>query len=90
MKLGIRDLKAKSGRDSGLTVCAGGGLPKTTFGITGVKKPIGDPLRMDSLFSPGLHYRSPVVSRFGKLHKNTELAHAAVIKLDFSRLAVLY
>ena len=35
LKLGIRDLKAKSGRDSGLKLCAGGGMPKITLGITG-------------------------------------------------------
>ena len=34
--LGIRDFKAKSGRDSGLKVCAGGEIPKITFGITGL------------------------------------------------------
>ena len=33
LRLGIRDLKAKSGRDSGLKVCAGGGMPKVTLGI---------------------------------------------------------
>ena len=43
LKLGIRDLKAKSRRDSGLKVCAGGGTPKITRGITGLKDPIGDP-----------------------------------------------
>ena len=41
MKLEIRDFKAKSGRDSGLKVCAGGELPKITHGITGLKNPIG-------------------------------------------------
>ena len=34
MKLGTRDFKAKSGRDSGLKVCAGDGMPKITVGIT--------------------------------------------------------
>ena len=34
LKLGIRDLKAKSGRDSGLKVYARGGMPKITLGIT--------------------------------------------------------
>ena len=32
LKLGIRDLKAKSGRVSGLK-CVGGGMPKITLGI---------------------------------------------------------
>ena len=36
LKLGIRDLKAKSGRDSGLKVYARGGMPKITLGITGL------------------------------------------------------
>ena len=44
LKLGIRDFIAKSGRDSGLKVCAGGGMPKIALGITGLKNPIGDPL----------------------------------------------
>ena len=51
-----------------------------------------------SLLSPGLHH-SLVVSNFGKLHlhlhllpyKNTELAHAAVIRLGLvSLLVVVY
>ena len=33
---GIRDLKAKSGRDSGLKVCARGGMANITLGITGL------------------------------------------------------
>ena len=36
LKLGIRNFKAKSGRDSGLKVCAGGGMPKIALGITGL------------------------------------------------------
>ena len=43
LRLAIRDFKAKSGRDSGLKVCEGGGVPKITLGITGLKNPIGDP-----------------------------------------------
>ena len=34
LKLGIRDFNTKSGRDSGLKVCAEGGMPKITLGIT--------------------------------------------------------
>ena len=41
LKLGIRDFKAKSGRDSGLKVCAGGGMPKITLGITGLLEILG-------------------------------------------------
>ena len=44
LKLGIWGFKAKSGRNSGLKVCAGGGVPKITLGITGLKIPNGDPL----------------------------------------------
>ena len=43
-KLGIWGFKAKSGRNSGLKVCAGGGVQKITLGITGLKIPNGDPL----------------------------------------------
>ena len=51
LKLGIRDFKAKSERDLGLKVCAGGGMPKITrVGITEVKNLIGDPLRMKACF----------------------------------------
>ena len=41
LKLGIRDFTAKSGRDSGLKVCAGGGMPKITLGITGLLEILG-------------------------------------------------
>ena len=41
LKLGIRDFKAKSGRDSGLKVCAGGGMPKIDLGITGLLENLG-------------------------------------------------
>ena len=37
LKLGIRDLKAKSGRDSALKVRAGGGMPKITLGVIGLR-----------------------------------------------------
>ena len=36
LKLGIWDFKTKSWRDSGLIVCAEGGMPKITLGITEV------------------------------------------------------
>ena len=41
LRLGIRDFKAKSGRYSGLKVCAGGGVPKITLGITGLPEILG-------------------------------------------------
>ena len=37
----IRDFTEKSGRDSGLKVCAGGGVPKTTLGITRLLEILG-------------------------------------------------
>ena len=49
LKLGIRDLKAKSGRDSGFQILPSGLRDCTRFlvGITGLKNPIGDFLRND-------------------------------------------
>ena len=41
LKLGIRDFKTKSGRDSGLKVCLGGGMPKITLGIMGLHNILG-------------------------------------------------
>ena len=41
LKLGIRDFTAKSGRDSGLKVRAGGGRPKIALGITGLLEILG-------------------------------------------------
>ena len=41
LRLGIRDFKAKSGRDCGLKVCAGGGVPEITHGITGLPEILG-------------------------------------------------
>ena len=35
LKLGIRDFKTKSGRDSGLKVCDGDEMPKINLEITG-------------------------------------------------------
>ena len=85
LKLGIRDFKVKSERDLGLKVCAGGGMPKITLGITrlqevlgrdyGSEKPYWGPSENESLLSPSLYYRSPVASRFGKLHLNSHLSY---------------
>ena len=41
LKLEIRGLKAKSGRDSGLKVCLGGERPKITLRITGLHEIVG-------------------------------------------------
>ena len=37
----MRDLKAKSGQDSGLKACLRGGMPKITLGITGLHEILG-------------------------------------------------
>ena len=60
LKIGIRDFRAKSGRDSGLKVCAGGGMPKITLGITGLKIPYGDPLTLKAAAGYiGSRFKSP-------------------------------
>ena len=60
LKLGIRGFRAKSGQDSGLKVCAGGGMPKITLGITGLKIPYGDPLTLRaSAGYTGSRFKSP-------------------------------
>ena len=41
LKLEIRDMKVKCGRDSGLKVRAQGGMPKLTLGITGLHQILG-------------------------------------------------
>ena len=45
LKLGIRDLKAKSGRDSALKVRAGGGIPKITLWDYRITRNFGSGLR---------------------------------------------
>ena len=62
LKLGIRDLKEKSGRVSRLKVCTGGGMPKITLGITGlheilrrdfgVEEPCWEPSYIAGVISP--------------------------------------
>ena len=80
MKLEIRDFKAKSGRDSGLTVCEAGGMqrepsglrdcPKFWVGITGLKNPIVDPLfaqgRESNLVSRPQLFKSWISNRSNK------------------------
>ena len=60
-------------------------MPKITLGITGLHKVLGPdyeseksywgPSENESLFSRGLHYKSPAASRFGKLHLNPHLSY---------------
>ena len=45
LRLGIRDFKAKTGRDSGLKVCAGGGMPKNNSRDYGIARNFGSELR---------------------------------------------
>ena len=46
----IRDFTEKSGRDSGLKVCAGGGVPKTTLGITRLLEIVGRDYGIEKLY----------------------------------------
>ena len=65
MKLGIRDFKAKWGRDWGLKVYAEGGMQKITLGITvlqerlgrdyEIEKPVGNPPTTEKLKEPELN-----------------------------------
>ena len=60
-------------------------MPKITLGITelhevfcrdyGSEKPFWGPSENESLPPPGRHYRSPVASRFQKLHLNSHLSY---------------
>ena len=62
LKVGIRELKAKSGRYSGLKVRTGCGMPNITLGITGLREILGrdyqiaDGVRnISTLFNPFLY-----------------------------------
>ena len=73
LKLGIRDFKAKSRRDSAMKLGAGGGMPKITLGITGceefrvkitgLKNTIGDPPSSGPTSTDSTNYRK-LVSNF--------------------------
>ena len=64
-------------------------MPKITLGITGLhevlgpdyesEKPYWGTSENESLLSPGLHYRSPVASRFGKLYLNSHLSYPPML-----------
>ena len=59
LRLGIRDFKAKSGRDSGLKVCGGGAMPKVTLGITGLPEILGRDYGIEKPFwGPSKHSHS--------------------------------
>ena len=59
LKLGIRDLKAKSGRDSGLKVYARGGMPKITLGITGLHEILGRDYGIEEPYCGPFRYTPP-------------------------------
>ena len=65
LRLGIRDFKAKTGRDSGLKVCAGGGMPKITLGITGLPETLGRDYGIEKPYLGPSAYL-PMVSKEGK------------------------
>ena len=60
-------------------------MQKITLGITGLhevfgrdyrsEKPYWGPSENESLLPPGLHYRSPVANRFGKLYLSSHLSY---------------
>ena len=60
-------------------------MPKITLEITslhevlcrdyGNEKPYWGSSENESLLPPGLHYKFPVASRFGKLHLNSHLSY---------------
>ena len=54
LRVGIWDLKTKRGRDSGLKVCAGCGMPKITSGITGLSRNLNRDYGIERKFESGL------------------------------------
>ena len=64
-------------------------MPNITLGITrlhevfgrdyGSEKPYWGPSENESLLPRGLHYRSPVASRYGKLHLNSLLSYSMLL-----------
>ena len=54
LRVGIWDLKAKRGRDSGLKVCAGSRMPKITSGITGLSRNLNRDYGIERKFESGL------------------------------------
>ena len=67
----LSKIRARFGIDGICGTELGGGLPKNPRDY-GIKEPFWGPFKNDSLLqSLGLHYRSPVDIRFGKLHLNS-------------------
>ena len=69
LKLGIRDFKENSARDSGLKVCLGGAMPKITVGITGLREILGRDYTIEELcWEPSLHEQLKI--KYNILHWN--------------------
>ena len=75
MKLGIRDLKAKLGGVSGLKVCPGGGIPKTTLEITGLHETLGRDYGIEELY-----WRSSLKAKAPKLNSRTFSYRIRILK----------
>ena len=79
LRLGILDYKAKSGRDSGLKVCAGDEIPKIPLGIMGLHEILSrdygteDPywgLSEERARRNGCFHRLPEIVRNSKHHES--------------------
>jgi len=93
LRLGIRDFKAKSGRDSGLKVCAGGGIPKVTLGITGLPELLGQDHGIEKPYwGPSVHNQwVPVqLKMFGYLCNQTVNLETDAKSLYYSLLKLKY
>ena len=68
LKLGIRDLRAKSRRDSGLKLCGRVRMPEMTLGITGLHEILSRDYGIEGLCrGPSfLRNRSQIMSQCGK------------------------
>ena len=63
LEVGIWDFKAKRGRDSGLKVCAGCGMPKITSGITGLTGNLNRNYGIERKFELRLRYWAEILGR---------------------------
>ena len=70
LRVGIWDLKAKRGRDSGLKVCAGCGMPKITSGITGLSRNLNRDYGIERKFESGLRDWAEILIGITGLSKN--------------------
>ena len=70
LRVGIWDLKAKRGRDSGLKVCAQCGMPKITSGITGLSRNLNRDYGTERKFESGLRYWAEILIGITRLSEN--------------------